>query len=157
MTRHIAHAVLAALVLASPLSAQSPQPGQDPQPAQPGSAVATQAAASQAEQKTATGCVAAGVDGRTFTFTESTTQAAPTAGAPAAAAGSPAPVAWTLIARSDLDLTKYVGKKVEVTGTPDAKGGASAYPDSGASRSPSAITGPRFHVKSVRVLAETCM
>ncbi len=93
--------------------------------------MATQAAASQAEQKTATGCVAAGVDGRTFTFTESATPTAPTAERlPRRRAGSPAPAAWTLIARSDLDLTKYVGKKVELTGTPDAKGGASAYPDS---------------------------
>jgi len=149
MTRHIAHAVITALVLAAPLAAQSPQPGQSPQPAQSGAA--TQPAASQIEQKTATGCVAAGADGRTFTFTESAT-----AGAPAASASSPAPSSWTLMARGDLDLTKYVGKKVELTGTPDAKGGASAYPDSGASRSPNATTGPRFHVKSVRVLAETC-
>ena len=149
MTRHIAHAVIAAVVLAAPLGAQSPQPGQSSQPAQPGAAVATQSADSQNEQKTAIGCVAAGADGRTFTFTEA-------AGAAAASAASPAPASWTLMARSDVDLTKYVGKKVEVTGKPDAKGGASAYPDSGASRSPSATTGPRFHVKSVRVLAETC-
>jgi len=145
MTRHIAHAVIAAVVFAAPLGAQSPQPGQGPQPAQP---AATQPADSQSEQKTAIGCVAAGADGRTFTFTEA-------AGA-AASAATPAPASWTLMPRSDLDLTKYVGKKVEVTGKPDAKGGASAYPDSGASRSPSATTGPRFHVKSVRVLAETC-
>ena len=151
MTRHIAHAVIAAVVFAAPLAAQSPQPGQSSQPVQSGAAGAAQAAPSQTEQKTATGCVGAGLDGRTFTFTESVTAAAP----PASAA-SPAPATWTLMARSDLDLTKYVGKKVEVIGTPDAKGGASAYPDSGASRSPSATTGPRFHVKSVRVLAETC-
>jgi hypothetical protein len=146
MTRHIAHAVIAAVVLAAPLGAQSPQPGQSSQPAQPGAAVATQSADGQNEQKTAIGCVAAGADGRTFTFTE----------AAGAAAASAAPASWTLMARSDVDLAKYVGKKVEVTGKPDAKGGASAYPDSGASRSPSATTGPRFHVKSVRVLAETC-
>ncbi len=63
---------------------------------------------------------------------------------------------WILIARSDIDLTKYVGKKVELTGTPDSKGGTSGYNSESSTRSSKATEGPRFHVKSVKVLAETC-
>ena len=63
---------------------------------------------------------------------------------------------WTLVARSDIDLTKYVGKKVELKGTPDSKGGMSGYNSESSTRSAKATDGPRFHVKSVRVLAETC-
>jgi len=148
MTRHFTHAVLAALVLASPLGAQSPQPA---------SAVPASTAASSPEPKTATGCVGAGIDGRTFTFTESVAPTSPSADRDPTVATAPIPpTAWVLIARSDIDLTKYVGKKVEITGTPDGKGGTSAYNSDGATRSPNAATGPRFHVKSVRVLAEMC-
>lgn len=148
MTRHIAHTVLAALVLASPLGAQSPQPA---------SAVAAPAAASPAEPKMATGCVGAGLDGRTFTFIESVSPTSPSTDRDPTVATPPIPpTTWTLIARSDIDLTKYVGKKVELTGTPDAKGTTSAYNSDSASRAPNATTGPRFHVKSVKVLSETC-
>jgi len=154
MTRHIAHAVLGALVLASPLRAQSPQPGTSQPPAPAAAAVA---ATSPAEPKTATGCVSAAVDGRTFTFTESVTPVSPSKDRDPSVAAPPIPAtSWTLVARSDIDLTKYVGKKVELTGTPDAKGGMSGYNSESATRSPNATTGPRFHVKSVRVLAETC-
>ena len=94
----------------------------------PTSATAAATAASPGESKTATGCVAAAVDGRTFTFTESVTPASPSADRDPSVAAPPIPAtSWTLVARSDIDLTKYVGKKVELTGTPDAKGGMSGY------------------------------
>ena len=154
MKRHIALAAFAALVLATPLGAQTPQPAST-QPAT--TAAASAVAANPSDQKTATGCVAAAVDGRTFTFTESVTPASPSTDRDPSVAAPPIPAtSWTLVARSDLDLTKYVGKKVELTGTPDAKGGMSGYNSESATRSPNATTGPRFHVKSIRVLAETC-
>ena len=60
------------------------------------------------------------------------------------------------MSRGDLDLSKYVGKKVELTGSSDMKTGVSADKTESTTRSTSATTGPRFHVKSVRVLAGTC-
>ena len=152
MKRQIALAAFAALVLASPLGAQTPQPAST-QPA--AAAAAAPAATTPSDEKTAIGCVSAAADGRTFTFTES---AAPTSTAPSAAAPAPAMPAtsWTLVARSDIDLTKYVGKKIELTGTPDSKGGMSGNNSESSTRSAKATDGPRFHVKSVKVLAETC-
>jgi len=154
MKRHIALAAFAALVLATPLGAQTPQPAST----QPATATAAAAVtANPSDQKTATGCVAAAADGRTFTFTESATPASPSADRdPAVAAPAIPTTSWILVARSDLDLTKYIGKKVELTGTPDAKGGTSGYNSESSTRSAKATDGPRFHVKSVRILAETC-
>jgi hypothetical protein len=154
MKRHIALAAFAALVLATPLGAQTPQPAST-QPAT--AAAAATAAATPSDQKTATGCVTAGADGRTFTFTESVTPTSPaTDRDPSVAAPAIPATSWILVARSDIDLTKYVGKKIELTGTPDAKGGMSGNNSESATRSSNATAGPRFHVKSVKVLAETC-
>lgn len=144
MMRSMALTMFAAAVLA-PL----PSAAQSTPTASPTSAYASPKAD---ETKTATGCVAVGVDGRTFTFTESATPAAPST--PSTVAASPAP--WSLSSRSDLDLSRYVGKKVEITGSMDNKTGVSAEKSESTTRSPNATTGPRFHVKSVKVLAETC-
>ena len=140
MTRYIAHAVLAALVLASPLAAQSPQPGSSQPPA---SAAAAATAASPADAKTATGCVGGG-SRRPHVHLHRVRDAdfAVHGPRPAVAAPPIPPTSWTLVARSDIDLTKYVGKKVELTGTPDAKGGMSGYNSESATRSPNATDGP---------------
>ena len=154
MKRHIALVAFAALVLATPLGAQTPQPAST-QPAS--AAAAATVAADPSDQKTAIGCVSAGADGRTFTFTESVTPTSPATDRDPAVAAPPIPAtSWILVARSDIDLTKYVGKKVELTGAPDSKGGMSGYNSESSSRSAKATDGPRFHVKSVRILAETC-
>lgn len=58
--------------------------------------------------------------------------------------------------RNDIDLAKYVGKRIELTGSSDTTSGMSAEKSDSATRSPKATNGPRFHVKAVRVLAETC-
>jgi hypothetical protein len=63
---------------------------------------------------------------------------------------------WTLQSKSDEDLSKYVGKRVEITGSQDNKGGSSAGQTSSTTRSDASMSGPRFHVKSVRILSETC-
>jgi hypothetical protein len=153
MKRHIALVAFAALVLASPIGAQTPQPAST----QPASAAAAATVAPSPSEKTAIGCVSAGVDGRTFTFTESATPTAPSTDRDPSVAAPPIPAtSWILMARSDIDLTKYVGKKVELTGTPDSKGGTSGYNSESSTRSSKATEGPRFHVKSVKVLAETC-
>jgi hypothetical protein len=149
MTRHFAYTALAVAMLApAPLIAQSPQPA---------SATVTPATANPAEPRTVSGCVSAGLDGRTFTFTEAATPTSPAADRdPSVAIAPPAPTTWTLVTRNDIDLTKYVGKKVELTGSSDMASGMSAEKSESATRSPKATTGPRFHVKSVKVLAETC-
>ena len=54
------------------------------------------------------------------------------------------------------ERSKYVGKKVEVTGSSDHKGGASADTSASSTRAGASMTGPQFHVKSVRVIAENC-
>jgi hypothetical protein len=149
MARLIVYTALAAAMLApAPLIAQSPQPA---------SATSTSAAASQAEPRTVSGCVGAGLDGRTFTFTGSVAPTSPvTDRDPSVSVAPPTPTTWTLVTRNDIDLTKYVGKKVELTGSSDMTSGMSAEKSDSATRSPKATSGPRFHVKSVRVLAETC-
>ena len=150
MTRQIVYAALAAAAFVSaPVSAQSVSPS---------AATATgQTPAVIAETQTVTGCVGVGIDARTFTFTEAVTATSPATARDATVASAPAPVVpWTLVARSDIDLSKYAGKKVELTGMADKKGGASAEKTESTTQSANATTGPRFHVKSVRVLAETC-
>ena len=148
MTKQIVYAALAAAAfVAAPLSAQSVSPSAST----PGQTPAA------AETRTVTGCVGAGIDARTFTFTEAVTATSPAADRDATVATAPAPATpWTLVARSDIDLSKYAGKKVELTGMADSKGGASAEKTESTTQSANATTGPRFHVKSVRVLAETC-
>jgi hypothetical protein len=107
-------------------------------------AVADRPAAKADDTKTVIGCVTPGVTSGTFSFSEVASPATPSA-------ASAAPASWTLKADSNIDLSKYVGKKVEITGSADRKGGAS---DTAAS--PASTAGPRFHVKSVKVLADTC-
>ena len=150
MTRQIVYAALAAAAfVTAPVSAQSVSPS---------AATATgQTPSILAETRTVTGCVGAGIDARTFTFTETVAPTSPATDRDAAVASAPAPIPnWTLVARSDIDLSKYAGKKVELTGMGDNKGGTSAEKTESTTQSPKATTGPRFHVKSVRVLAETC-
>jgi len=149
MTNLFAYTALAAAMFAPvPLTGQSPPPA---------SATASAGPASPAEPRTVTGCVGAGLDGRTFTFTEAVTPTSPvTDRDPTVSTAPPAPTTWTLVTRSDIDLTKYVGKKVELTGSSDMTSGMSAEKSESATRSSKATTGPRFHVKSVKVLAETC-
>lgn len=150
MTRQIVCAALAAAAfVAAPVSAQSVSPS---------AATATgQTPSVLAETRTVTGCVGAGTDARTFTFAEAVTPTSAATDRDSTVASAPAPVtSWTLVARSDIDLSKYAGKKVELTGMTDSKGGTSAEKTESTTRSSNATTGPRFHVKSVKVLAETC-
>ncbi len=63
---------------------------------------------------------------------------------------------WTLVARSDIDLTKYIGKKVELKGTPDAKGGMSGYNSESATRSPSATDRPTLSREVGQGVGGTC-
>jgi len=107
------------------------------------------------EPRTITGCVAAGTDARTFTITESLNPASPTPN-PSVATAPASLGTWSLKADSNIDLSKYVGKKVEITGSSDRKGGMSADTSASTTRSDASTTGPRFHAKSVKVLAETC-
>lgn len=143
-------ATIAAAALVAPLAAQAPQT--PPNPQTPTSAAAT----TTGDSKTITGCVAPSADGRGFTLSESSAAAAkPTD--PTAASGAMAGAGrWTLLAKSDVDLSKYAGKRVEITGSADNKGGASADRSQSETRSDASMTGQRFHVKSVRVIAETC-
>ena len=105
------------------------------------------------EPRTITGCVAAGTEARSFTITEAPAVPSPN---PSASSAPASLGTWSLKADSNVDLSKYVGKKVEITGSSDRKGGMSADTSASTTRSDASTTGPRFHVKSVKVLAETC-
>ena len=150
MTKQIVYAALAAAACVSaPVSAQSVSPT--------ASTATGQTPSVLAETRTVTGCVSAGTDAGTFTFAEAVTPTSPATDRDATVASAPPTVAsWTLMARSDIDLSKYVGKKVELTGMTDSKGGVSAEKTESTTKSANATAGPRFHVKSVKVLAETC-
>src|SRR5690606_30957731 len=116
---------------------------------------------------TITGCVKAGTDGRSFTLeTEGAesgsaagqSQSGATPGQSSSSAQRSSGMSgdsktWSLMASSgDVDLSKYVGQKVQITGRADTSS------QSGASSSTSSAAGahPRFHVQSVRVLSQTC-
>ncbi len=149
MKSHV-FAMIAAAALAAPAAAQSPQT--PPSPQTPSTSATAPASA---DSKTITGCVAPGAGG-TFTLSESAA-AAPKPTEPTAASGATSSAGrWTLMSKSDVDLSKYVGKRVEITGSADNKGGASADQSSSTTRSDASMSGPRFHVKSVRIVAETC-
>jgi hypothetical protein len=109
-----------------------------------------------AQPRTITGCVAPGADATTFTITESASAARSAPADPSGAKSSAYPATWSLKADSNVDLSKYVGKKVEITGSSDHKGGASADTSASSTRADASMTGPRFHVKSVKVIAENC-
>ena len=74
----------------------------------------------KAKTTTLTGCVAAGSELGTFTLTNVTREgAAATKGAPAGTSGTAMPmVDSVMLMGTKVDLSKHVGHKVSVTGTP---------------------------------------
>jgi hypothetical protein len=105
----------------------------------------------EAKSITVTGCVTTDADGKTFTVTGTT----PTDPA------SATPSTWTLQSEGDFELRELAGKKVEITGTIDSKGGTTAKPSTtdstaGTPAAAAATTGPRLHVRSVKPIADTC-
>jgi hypothetical protein len=107
--------------------------------------------------RTITGCVAPGTDTGTYTITESAPPTDPsTEREPAVAAEPASGGTWTLKADTNVDLSRYVGKRVAITGSSDRRGGMSADPDSSTTRPSAATAGPQFHVKSVKIVAESC-
>lgn len=152
MTKAFALTMFAAAALAPlPVGAQAPATT----PAT--SSTAAYAPAKADASKKVVGCVVAGADGSTFTFTESAMPVSPATSGDATVTPAPSTRAsWTLMSHSDVDLSKYAGKRVELTGSTDMKMGVSADKTQSTTRSSNATTGPRFHVKSVKVLADTC-
>jgi len=151
MTRTTAWTLFTAVALA-PLAVGAQTPATSPTTTSPTAAYSSEKAS---DSKRVTGCIVAGTDG-TFTFTQSATPNSPAAAGDASIAAAPSSSPWTLMANTDVDLSKYAGKKVELTGSSDRKGGVSADKTESTTRSSNATTGPRFHVKSVKVLADTC-
>lgn len=149
MTRTTAWTLFTAVALA-PLAVGAQTPATSPTT----TSTAAYSSEKASDSKRITGCIVAGTDG-TFTFTESATPPPATAGASSVTA-APSTSSWMLMANTDVDLSKYAGKKVELTGSSDHKGGRSADKTHSTTRSSNATTGPRFHVKSVKVLADTC-
>lgn len=170
MKTHFLFASVAAVALAAaPIAAQSPQTPdtqspttQSPTTQSPTTQSPTGQQRSQygdQESTTITGCVRAGTDGRSFTLEtdDSKSETGQTA-SPGQATQPRSGMAgaehknWSLMAASgDVDLSKYVGQRVQITGRADK---SSAQQQSGAATSASAM--PRFHVQSVRVLSQTC-
>lgn len=163
MKTHFLFASVAAVALAAaPIAAQSQQtPGtQSPTTQSPTTQSPTGQERSQYGQEqteTITGCVKAGTDGRSFTLEaeESGSSASPQSGAtsPGASSMTDAGKTWSLMASSsDVDLSQYANKRVQITGRADKSS------QSGASSSAASAAGthPRFHVQSVRVLSDSC-
>jgi hypothetical protein len=166
MKTHFLFASVAAVALAAaPIAAQSPQ---TPSPQSPTTqSPTTQSPSGQQrsqygdqETTTITGCVRAGTDGRSFTLEagDSKEQTGQTA-SPGQSAQPRSGMAgadqknWSLVASSgDVDLSKYVGQRVQITGRADKS--SAQQPQSGAASSASSMS--RFHVQSVRVLSQTC-
>ncbi len=173
MKTHFLFASVAAVALAAaPIAAQSQQtPGtQSPTTQSPTTQSPTGQERSQYGQEqstTITGCVKAGTDGRSFTLESEGAGSGASAGqtqtpSPGESSSSSqrssgmsgASKTWSLMASGgDVDLSKYVGQRVQITGRADQSSS-----QSGASSSTSAASGmhPRFHVQSVRVLSQTC-
>lgn len=150
MTRTTAWTLFAAVALA-PLAVGAQTPATSPTT----TSTAAYSSEKASDSKRVTGCIVAGTDGR-FTFTESVTPTSPATAGDSSVTAAPSTSSWMLMANTDVDLSKYAGKKVELTGSSDHKGGMSADKTQSTTRSSNATTGPRFHVKSVKVLAETC-
>ncbi|HEX7087004.1 MAG TPA: hypothetical protein VF198_11605 [Vicinamibacterales bacterium] len=156
MKTHFLFASVAAVALAAaPIAAQSPQ---TPSPQSPTTQSPTGSQYGQEQTTTITGCVKAGTDGRSFTLEpDKSASESATPGESSSAQRSSGmsgdSKTWSLMASSgDVDLSKYVGQKVQITGRADSSA------QSGASSSTSSAAGahPRFHVQSVRVLSQTC-
>ena len=147
MMKQLLYTSFAAALWLSPGIANS----QDPSP----QGQATRPSTGADSPRTITGCVAPGTETGTYTLSSmgasSSEPTDRTSTAKSAASGR-----WTLRADSSVDLSEYVGKRVQVTGSADNRGGASADDSPSATRSTAASTGPQFHVKSVKVLAESC-
>ena len=79
----------------------------------------------KAKTTTLTGCVVAGTEPGSFTLTNVTREAAPAAkSAPAGTSGTAKPMADSVMLMGNkVDLSKHVGHKVSVTGTPSDHGG----------------------------------
>lgn len=83
----------------------------------------------KAKTTTLTGCVAAGTEPGTFTLTNVTREAAAAMkSAPAGTSGTAKPMADSvMLMGTKVDLSKHVGHKVSVTGTPSDHAGASDH------------------------------
>lgn len=159
MTRTTAWTLFTAVALA-PLAVGAQTPATTSPTTTSTAAYSTEKAS---DSKRVTGCIVAGTDG-TYTFTESASASSPatagdassTAASSTASTAASATSSWALMANTDVDLSKYAGQRVELTGSSDHKGGMSADKTQSTTRSSNATTGPRFHVKSVKVLSGTC-
>ena len=150
MTRTIAWTLFTAVALA-PLTVGAQTPVTSPTT----TSTAPYASEKATDSKRVTGCIVAGTNG-TFTFTESATATSPATAGDSANTVASTTSSWALMANTDVDLSKYAGQRVELTGSSDHKGGMSADKTQSTTRSANSTTGPRFHVKSVKVLAGTC-
>jgi hypothetical protein len=111
-------------------------------------------AQSSSSPQTVTGCLTPSADGKSFTLTEIS--------APGAASTSAsAPKTWTVVSSGDVDLTKYVNHKVEITGESkagmsDPSSSSTSSSGSSSASSAAATSGPKLQVKSVKDISNTC-
>lgn len=114
----------------------------------------------KAKTTTLTGCVAAGTEPGTFTLTNVTREgAAATKGALAGTSGTAKPMSDSvMLMGTKVDLTKHVGHKVSVTGTPsdhrdhgktEKPGDHAKMPQTGASQTMLTVT-------SLKMVAASC-
>src|SRR5919106_25711 len=100
-----------------------------------------------AKDQTYTGCVAAGTMARTFTLTHIT----------ADHMGKDAMAPTTLtVASSSVDLSKHLGHKVSITGSPAARGKMDAMKKDVMAKDSMAKEASAFIVKSLKMVAASC-
>ena len=145
MKKHVFAFGVSALLAGTPfVSAQTPAETPSTSPS------TYPSAQSSSTPQTVTGCLTPSADGKSFTLTEISATGS-------AASSASAPKTWTVVSSGDVDLTKYVNHKVEITG--ESKAGMSDSSSSSSSSSASsaaATSGPKLQVKSVKDISNTC-
>ena len=146
-------AMTAVAALGVTIHAQHPAGGHD------------QTAKQNAKQKTTTltGCVAAGTEPGTFTLTNVTREAAATTkSAPAGTSGTAKPIVDSvMLMGSKVDLSKHVGHKVSVTGTPSDHAASGDHtktekPGDHAKVPPTGTAQTMLTVTSLKMVATSC-
>ena len=183
MKMQFLYATVAAVALASaPIGAQSTQPStQSPSTQTPSTQSPSSSYGSDSQTKTITGCVTAGPTSGSYMLTDSGSSSStgsstsststpstqtPSTTSPSSSsdtASSESGKKYTLVpSGGDVDLSKYVGQRVQITGKPaDSGSGSSSASSPSSTSSPSSSSassssGTRFQVQSVRVLSQTC-
>jgi hypothetical protein len=145
----------ATVAFAVTVSAQEPttKPQTTPQPA-----------AKSEKTMTISGCIQKGADASSFVLSNVTavppagaTGATGTTGGAGAPSGPKPESKYSLVADPSVDLSKHVGHKVEITGSPAAEAKSAPRGEPGAPPAAAGASGEaKFQVSSLKMVSATC-